>query len=407
MTRSKFLALALTLLAAPLAVAGDLEDAQALQQLGKFAEALPKYEAAVQADPANAAAALGLSQVLAGLGRYEAAGKAVDAARKANPGNAALLAAKGRACLLRVMEEEAAEEPDGDLIEGLKSDAARWASEAIKADPANIDALLLRGQLHQRDGNDDQARMFFEQAVKADPKSFDAAFALANHWYAKASADNQNTDLWAKAESGFFTCWKLDPKSAVAAANLAHCKAWQKMPPKDVSNAYLRALALAPTDEKLLKNTYRWTPAADRPATFQKLADEAPKDVTRKRYLAYALLGAKEFGKARDVLEGASKLDPKDPYVPLSEGDVVLAEGKSLDDAIDLYVEALSLFKTQGSIDNNEYVKLSGTVAFQNTNLSPDQREKLWAALTSFFPQRAEAANNAGLWFRDVGKDFK
>lgn len=407
MKRLTMLCAALPLLWASVAFAGDLEDAQALQQAGKFEEALPKYQAAAQADATNAAAALGLSQVLAGLGRYDEAAKAVDAARKANPGNAALCAAKGRAYMLRAIKEEAAPEPDGNLIEGLRADAVRWASEALKADAKNVEGLLLRGQLYQAEKNEKQAQMFFEQAVAADPKSFDAAFELANFWFLKASANRSNTEAWGNAESGFYAAWKLDPKSARAALNLAHCKAWQKQPAKDVANAYLRALSLAPTDQAVLNKVYTWTPAAERVATFQKLSDEMPNDVTRRRYLAFAHMGARDHKKALEVLEAASKLDPKDPWVPLNEGDVTLDEGKKIDEAVDFFLEALSLFKTKGAIDNEAYIKLAGPVAFQNAKLSADQREKIWTALWKLFPERYDAMNNAGLWFRDVGKDYK
>ncbi len=407
MNRWTKFALTLPLLLASAALAGDLEEAQALQAAGKFDEALPKYQAAAKADATSAAAALGLSQVLSGLGRYDEAAKAVDAARKANPGDAALCAAKGRAYMLGAIKEEAAEERDGNLIESLRADAVRWAGEALKADPKNLEALLLRGQLYLAAKDEKQAQMFFEQAVSTDPKSFDANFELANLWYVKANADRKNTDLWAKAESGFFTCWRLDPKSARAAANLAHCKAWQKMPPKDVANAYLRAIELAPADEKLLKNLYAWAPADERVATFQKLADAQPKDVTRWLFLASALSGAKEYGKALDALEAAGKIDPKNPYVPLNEGDVKMAEGKDFDAAIGFYAESIAMFKERGSIDDAVYIRLAGPLAFENPKLEKGHREKLWTLLWKYFPERSDAMNNAGLWYRDVGKDYE
>lgn len=407
MNRLALFCLTLPLLCASAALAGDLEDAQALQQAGKFEEALPKYEAAAKADATNAAAALGLSQVLAGLGRYDEAAKAVDAARKANPGNAGLCAAKGRAYMLRAIKEEASAEPDGNLIEGLRSDAVRWAVEALKADAKCVEALLLRGQLFQAETNEKQAQMFFEQAVASDPKSFDAAFELANFWYMTAGRDQTNKSLWAQAEKAFASALALDPSSARTAANLAHCKAWQGQPQKDVSAAYQKAIELAPDDENLLDKLYRWTPVGDRAAVFQKLADAAPQNVTRKLYLAFALMGARQHKKALDALEAASKLEPQNPYVPLNEGDVTLDEGKRLDDAIDFYLEALSLFKGKGAIPDGPYLKLSATVGFENQKLSVSQREKLWTALWKLFPDRYDAANTAGLWFRDVGKDYK
>lgn len=414
MNRLLSFAAALPFLVVSLAFAGDLEDAQALQKAGKFDEALPKYQAALAADATNPAAALGLCQVLVGLGRYDEASQCVDAARKAHPENAALLAAKGRANFLGVLKEQqradaAGEDPDDSTTEKYKSAAEKWADAALKADPKNVEALILRGQIWQYDRIDEQTKLFFDQAVAADPKSFDAAYELANYWYLKAGLDNKNMTVWAQAEKAFADAVALDPTSARAAANFAHCKAWQKEPPQDVSAAYSRALELAPKDEDLLKKLYEWTPAADRAETLQKLADAAPQDLPRKRYLAWALASPpwKNFEKALDVLEAASKIDPKSPYVPLDEGDIKLAWPKHEDGAIDNYIEAMTLFKDKGGIDNTTYLRLAYSVAFQNQKLSAEQREKIWTGLWKFFPERADAANNAGLWYRDVGKDFK
>jgi tetratricopeptide (TPR) repeat protein len=414
MTRLTTLAAALPFLLAAAALAGDLEDAQALQKSGKFEEALPKYQAAVAADATNPAAALGLCQVLAGLGRYDEASKCVDDARKAHPENAALLAAKARANFLGVLKEKqraeaAGEDPDDGTIERYKSAAEKWADEALKADKKNAEALMLRGQIWQFEQNDEQTRFFFEQAVAADPKSFDAAYELANYWFLKAGQNNKDTGLWTNAEKAFTAAAALDPTSARAATNLAHCKAWLKQPPKDVSAAYLRAIELAPADDSLLKALNTWTPNDDKAEVFQKLADAAPQNVQRKRYLAFALAGPpwKNYEKALDVLESAAKLDPKSPWIPLDEGDLKLGWGKHEDEAIENYIEAMTLFKDAGGIPDDTYGRLGGTVAFQNQKLSEEQRDKIWTALWKLFPDRTAALNNAGLWYRDVGKDFK
>jgi tetratricopeptide (TPR) repeat protein len=414
MKRLSRLAAALPFLVVSFAFAGDLEDAQALQKAGKFEEALPKYQAAVAADATNPAAALGLCQVLQGLGRYDEASKCVDDARKAHPENAGLLAQKARANFLGVLKEKqradaAGEEPDDGTIERYKSAAEKWADTALKTEPKNVEALILRGQIWQYDKNDEQTKFFFDQAVAADPKNFDAAYELANYWFLKASADQKNMTVWAEADKAFTAAVALDPASARAATNLAHCKAWQKLPPKDVSAAYLRAIELAPGDDSLLKNLNQWTPAEDRAELFQKLVDAAPRSVERKRFLAFAVAGPpwKNYEKAFDVLEAASKLEPKNPWIPLDEGDLKMSWGKHEDDAIENYVEAMTLFKEAGGINDAAYLRLAGPIAFQNQKLSPEQREKLWTALWKYFPERSEAANNAGLWYRDVGKDFK
>jgi tetratricopeptide (TPR) repeat protein len=364
-------------------------------------------------------AALGHSQVLAGLGRYDEAAKAVDAARKANPQAdqlAALLAAKGRAYLLCVVQAEASEEPDGNLIDSCKSDAQRWAREALKADPKNVEALLLSGQLAQKDADEGRALRYFEEAVAADPKSFDAAFEVATHWYVKANSDRKNMELWAKAESGFAKAFALDPKSGRAAANLAHCKAWQVKNMQEVGAAYLKAVELNPEDTKLLGTLYNWTPKDDRAELFMTLCDAAPKEIWRRIHLARALSGIGEksfpetlrnYEKAYDALDAAARIDDKNPIVPFNEGEIRRQQGKDLDAAVGNYVESIAMYKQKGGIDDDIYKWIAGPVAFEDKSLSVEQREKLWTHLWKAFPERYDAMNNAGLYYRDTAKDYK
>jgi tetratricopeptide (TPR) repeat protein len=399
----------LLVLLAGFASAGDFEDGKALKEAGKFEEALPKLEAAVKADATNPDAALALSQVLTGLGRYEDAAKAVDPARKAHPENAALPAAKGRAYFLLIMQEKAKddEERDQGLIDNYKEDVQKWAKAAMSVDPNNLEALMTMGLYQQEFGDPTQAQINFEKAVSVAPQSFDAAFALAEFWFMSANKDKKNLELWTRAEAGFFTATKLDPKSARAAANLAHCKAWLKAPGKDVGAAYMRAYELSsPPDDKLLRKAYQWTPSEDRADMCQKLVDAAPNDFTLRLFLATAFAEPpwKNFQKAIDTLDAAGKLDPKSPYVPLNQGEIYVKWGK-FDEAIGAFQRAIDLYG--GEIDDGDYLKMAYTFPLDTKGVTNEQREKIWHALTKGFPKRAGAANNAGLYYRDGAKDAK
>src|SRR6185295_1612009 len=104
---------------------------------------------------------------------------------------------------------------------------------------------------------------------------------------------------------------RLDPKSARAALNYAHCKAWQNEPGKEVALAYLKAADLAPDDDVPLAKAYQRMPKADRTAKFQEFAEAAPKNVRRKLFLAYSLMEDKQFEKALAVIDVCTKLEPK------------------------------------------------------------------------------------------------
>jgi tetratricopeptide (TPR) repeat protein len=211
-------------------------------------------------------------------------------------------------------------------------------------------------------------------------------------------------EVWANAEKGFASALRIDPKSGLAALNLAHCKAWQKAAAKDVAAAYVEAVRLLPADEKALANTYNWTPSGERVALFTRLVDEMPGSVTRRLYLAFSFKGEGQYDKAIEVLAEAAKLEPGNAYVPLNAGDLHLSAGK-LDEAVAAYAAAAELFR--GRIDQKTYDRLAFTVPLTTEKMTQEQRVKLWTALWKAFPDRAGAANNAGLYFRDEVKDYE
>jgi tetratricopeptide (TPR) repeat protein len=396
--------LVLPLLLVSAAFAGDLDEAKAYQKEGKLADALRKYELIAKTEPENPDVAIGMSEVLVGLGRFEEAEKAVDPARKANPANVAVLLAKARAFNAHRIKLGSQEDADGAMVDGLRADADQWLSQALKLEPKNPDALLLRAQIRRGDGDEEGLRKALEEAVAAAPASVEVNLAVADFWYAKGGADNANAEAWTNAAKFYQAAATADPASGKAAVGYAHCQAWLKAPAKDVAAAYLVAVGLLPGDDVPLSKLFQWVPAAERTVTFDKLCDAAPEEPLRKVYFAACLLTDKKYDKALEVLDEAQKLDPMNPRTSMVKGDVKFALNK-IDDAILSWTVGLG--NMRGKCDPDTFKRLGYTVAFETKAVSLEQKEQIWEALWKNSPDRYGLSNDVGLFFRDTKKDYK
>ncbi len=396
--------------AAPFAattLAGDLDDGRKLQTEGRYAEALEKFKAAAAADPASADAALGLSQALAGLGRYDEAANVAREALRTHPDHLPLLLAKARAYLL-VADKLAQDDPgDAQPIIANAADADAAIKAILAKDPKHVEARVLKARVLQHSADIDGAVTLLEQVVADAPGDFDANWELGQHWFRQGGQQNKVLGHWAKAEKYFAAAAAADPKSGMAALNVAHAKAWQQKPAPELAAAYLRAAELMPGSIGALKGLYQWGRTADaaaNAATFERLCKANPKNLDLRLYHAYALKDAKRFEEAAKVLRAAREDHPGEPWVAYNLGDVYLSWGKT-SEAIDSYVEFVSLHKAD--LSQTVYDRLAYSIPISTAGVTTPQREKLWEALWKHYPTNAGAANNAGLFFRDTERDDK
>lgn len=368
-------AAAILALALP-AFAGDLDDARKLRDAGKWDEAVAAYEKAAAADPASADAALGLCETLCGVGKYERAAKSVNAALEAHPGHVGLMTAKARAYVLLAGKLDA-EGGDPQAIMGYAGDGDRWVKQVLEKEPKSPEARVLRAKVLQfMGGGSTPEAISLLEAVAADaPGFFDAHWELGVAAMNAARADSGNKARWAKAEKHFRDAFQADGKSGRALLQATYAKQWQGQAGSNVLiGDYEQCARLLPADDAPLAQIFKlrkWA-APDARAAFARLAekDKLPK--------AAALLAA-------------------------MDGEAAVAAGRDKEAvaALSKAVEAWG----KGPVGDLYWVV--GGAAFNAQSLSADQRETLWTALWKQWPERFDAANNAGLWFRDVGRNYE
>jgi tetratricopeptide (TPR) repeat protein len=356
------------------ALAGDLEDGLALKAKGKYEEALAKLEKAAAANPADANAALALSEVLLGLGKFDKAAKAAGAAMDANPDHVGLLVARARA-LLTNADQMAKDGADSNMILAYVADGDKWIKKALEKDPKSSDARFLRARVlqHQGGGDAPEAIALLEQIVADDPKCFDAHYELGTLAMRAARADNKDKAKWKAAEDRFRAAFAADPKSGQALLQATFCRHWQSATP-DLIGEYEKCAELLPGDESPLSQVWK----------FKK---NNPAEVRA----SLARLGGKEgHGRAKS-------------YVAVLDAEAAVAGGKP-DAATKAMLDAVEAW---GKGPSKDVYGALNDLAFTGKGLSGDQRDKVWTALWKAFPDRFDAPNNAGLWWRDVGSDAK
>lgn len=392
------------------ALAGDLEDGLRLKDAGKFEEAVAHLAKAAAADPANGDAAAALVDVLAGLGRYDDAVAAADKGLEANPEHLGLLLGRARTHLL-IADRRNAEGADPSLI---LSDSVAEADLSIKAalnlDEKNADARVLKAKVFRYQGGGDSAESkdLLEEVLADHPDHFDAHWDLGQYHLQRGGALQKDAAAagphWAAAETHFRRCSAIDPQSGSAHWECANAMAWQRKAAPEVAAEYALAAARLPGNERVLNQLYRWA-GTDKPARvkmFEDVAAARPGEPTVALFLAFAQKEAGDLDGGLKTLRAAAKEMPDAPYVSLNLGHLLLEKGDT-DGAVAAYVKSVEASQefAKGLFDD-----INGK-AFQGKDFTPSQREKLWTALWEEWPRVVDTANNAGLWFRDVGKDYK
>jgi tetratricopeptide (TPR) repeat protein len=169
----------------------------ALRHLGRFREAIQKYESATAADPTLVAARGNLAVLYEQSGRYEEALQHAEAAVSIAPRNVTAHLHLGRLLLELGRNNDAMEafaaglEIDPDNAElclrngqawhrlGRFGEAIRWAERAHRLDPSLIEAKCLAAHVHLEAGDPETATRAFRAILDERPDCREAELGLA------------------------------------------------------------------------------------------------------------------------------------------------------------------------------------------------------------------------------------
>lgn len=392
------------------ALAGALDDARKARDAGDWERALELYEQAVSESPEDVAALVGLSETLRGLGRFEEAAKVgTNDLAEANPD---LALARAHAFML-LADQVAASGGDTNLIYGYAADSERWTKVVLKADPESAEGLWLKAKRIQHQGNQEEALQILREARELHPDDFQLAWEIGQHWFRVGTRENDNAEAWKQAWIAFKAASEADTESADALLNSLLARQWYLAKAPDEARGagadkgfpedYEKVALLKPGDDVPLKNL--WKVQGDkelRVAAYGRIREANSEDPNAWLYHAYALKDAGNVNKAIVVFQEALDKWPGHSALLKNLADT-LWTAKRHDDAIAVYENLVK------SWDGSYYERAYGSVQALATKggISVEQRERIWTALWQGVPSVAWAANNAGLWFRDVGKDYE
>jgi tetratricopeptide (TPR) repeat protein len=164
---------------------------------GRYADAIPHYRAALDADPEMAGARFGLGVALARTGKSQDAEKELRAAAQLEPSNPLPYEELGRLYLER----------------GASPQALAAYDSALKVDPKLTVAHLMRGDILARSGDTRAALASYQAALETSPDNAQA--------YLRIGMIEQSRRNWGDAERAYLKVVALDPKNALAFNNLA------------------------------------------------------------------------------------------------------------------------------------------------------------------------------------------
>jgi len=170
------------------------EEAERLYRLGRFEEALSRYEALAAELPDVALAHIGVAQARERLGDYPRALEAWNRAHQLLPDDPRIMGELGDVCRLLKAYEDAERWYRRALERTAGRDRARW--------------LIGWGFLESLRGDDERARALFAEAVSADPLS-----SVASHNLGTALLRLSRYD---EADAAFQNAIRQDPKNAKA-----------------------------------------------------------------------------------------------------------------------------------------------------------------------------------------------
>ena len=323
---------------APDWVQGHLALANHFWATGKPADAEARLKAALQLEPSHALANRAMATFLITAGRTgEAEPYLKQLAEKSTAGTLALADYYIQAHRVPEALDRLKPLMDGKVVPGAKRRMAKAyvaagdyakahavLDDALKSDPKDLDARLLKAQLLAEKGGIDEAFGHVRGAVEADASSAAAHYALGTMHAARGDV--------AGAEQAFQETLRLNPRAAAAQAQIANLQ----LAKGDVSDALESA----------------------REATKSE-----PRNVTARLALVRSLIAAKDFNKAEQEVLGVIAAAPDNVSAQVLRG-LVAAERKDT-------TAARVAFERARSIDAKSIELLAAEMAFELAGGNP------------------------------------
>ena len=295
-----------------------------------FAKAVENYKLALKNDPAAVFITEELSDLYIQSGRLREAVIENEEALKQDPANL-----NARRVLARIYSRLMGDQQQNKIDESMVKKAIEQYREITAKDPSDAESWVRLGGLQKISLNSAEAEKAFKKALEIDPNNEDALTGLALV-YSDLGDSKKATELLRKsAEKNpnqrslitLASSYEQMKEYALAAETLK--KALEQSPGNvEIQRGLAQNLIYSDQLDEALK-------------IFQQLAADDPKDVQSRLRISQVYLQKHDFAKARQASQEAKELDPSNVEIQYNEVSLLEAEGK-LPEAIAALKETLS-----------------------------------------------------------------
>ena len=351
--------------------------------------------------PEVVAAIADIRAVLA-TGDAQGAAEHANAAEKRLGENAALRLEGARAHLA-LAEQEISGNGDPFLVQGHVADAhLRW-KQATAMDGNVRGAAVLRARILRFEEKPRLAKELLAEHLLTHVDDPDALTVLAEM--------ATNAREWETADTLWTKIAALNPANGAAFLEAGIAKQWVRSPAATLERYYLEACRLLKDDERPLKALASIYPTdRDRKlALFRRVVTENPSAVWARVWIAYILRkeGAPDVGGAVEVLREAAALAPTNVGVHFNLAETLSERKAPASEILIEFVIAAENSKpgtvTKIAEQVNEILHARGDSA----GIPIALRVRACDAIAPRMTDSGWFANNAGLWFRDVGQNYE
>ncbi|MCE9638146.1 MAG: hypothetical protein K8T90_20785 [Planctomycetes bacterium] len=317
--------------------------------------------------------------------------------------SADLRIAQGRA-FLALAELGLARSEDGFLVKGLVADAhMRWKqATAIDADVPG--GAVLRARILRFEENPAGAKEVLERRLREFPDDGEAHAILGE--MATAVRNWEQADVhWTRAAA-------LDPSDGRARLQATIAKQWLRVPSDQIEAGYVAAAALLPDDAEPVRLLAAIYPKEreKKLAALQKVIDGNPKAVWAYLWTAHVVRteGTPDTKRAKEVLDAAVKVAPKHPAVHYNLG-LLADQAGATTDAVREFTACVENSAEGDCREASDALDrlLNDPAAGSGKDVPLSVRVRAYDAAVAKNPGDGRYGNNAGLWYRDVGRDYE
>ncbi len=286
------------------------------------AKAIQHYKEALKLDPNASIVLEELTDIYMQTGRLRDAVAQAEELLQQNPDNLAARRMLGRIYFRMLSDTQAGKVPE----EYLKKATDEYEKITAK-DPKDSESWVMLGRLYSVANRTADAEKAYDAALKADPDDEDALTGLAQ-MYAQLG-DNQ------KAIEKLKSVADKSPNERLLAFLAEQYE--QLKDYKNAAEVLKKAYDIAPDNGRiaaaLARDLMYSGDLEGAQKLFQQLATEEPRSREYALSLAQVYMAKRDFAKAREALDKAKAISPRDLEIRYQEVKLLEAEGKS-DEAI-------------------------------------------------------------------------